>query len=60
MAKRPIFFPQTEAPFARAVEMEFQWNGGFAASQKQKNIRALHDAFQVARPGSRVLEISSK
>lgn len=40
--------------------MEFQWSGGFAASQKQKNIRALHDAFQVARPGSRVLEISSK
>ena len=60
MAKRPIFRPQTEAPFARTVEMEFQWSGGFAASQKQKNIRALHDAFQMARPGSRVLEISSK
>ena len=36
------------------------WNGGFAPSQKQKNIRALHGAFLAAHPDARVLEISSK
>lgn len=60
MAKRPVFIPQGEAPFARAIETEFSWNGGFAPSQKQKNIRALHGAFLAARPDARVLEISSK
>ena len=33
---------------------------GFAPSQKQKNIRALHGAFLAAHPDARVLEISSK
>lgn len=60
MAKRPVFIPQGEAPFARAIETEFSWNGGFAPSQKQKNIRALHGAFLAAHPDARVLEISSK
>lgn len=60
MAKRPVFIPQGEAPFARAIETEFSWNRGFAPSQKQKNIRALHGAFLAAHPDARVLEISSK
>ena len=60
MAKRPVFIPQGEVPFARAIETEFSWNGGFAPSQKQKNIRALHGAFLAAHPDARVLEISSK
>ena len=60
MAKRPVFIPQGEVPFARAIETEFSWNGGFAPSQKQKNIRALHRAFLAAHPDARVLEISSK
>lgn len=60
MAKRPVFVPQEKAPFARAIETEFSWNGGFAPSQKQKNIRALHSAFQAAHPDARILEISSK
>ena len=60
MAKRPVFIPQGEAPFARAIETEFSWNGGFAPSQKQKNIRALDGAFLAAHPDARVLEISSK
>ena len=50
MAKRPVFIPQGEVPFARAIETEFSWNGGFAPSQKQKNIRALHGAFLAAGP----------
>lgn len=60
MAKRPVFIPQGKVPFARAIETEFSWNGGFAPSQKQKNIRALHRAFLAAHPDARVLEISSK
>ena len=33
---------------------------GFAKAQKQKNIRAIHEAFTRIRPGEKVLEISSK
>ena len=33
---------------------------GFAKAQKQKNIRAIHEAFARIRPGEKVLEISSK
>ena len=60
MAKRPVFVPQEKASFAREIETEFSWNGGFAPSQKQKNIHALHGAFQTAHPDARILEISSK
>ena len=60
MAKRPVFIPQGEVPFVRAIETEFSWNGGFAPSQKQKNIRALHGAFLAAHPRARVLEIYTK
>ncbi len=60
MAKRPVFIPQTQKPFVLAIETVFSWNGGLAPSQKQKNIRALHGAFNEAHPGMRVLEISSK
>lgn len=60
MAKRPVFVPQEKAPFARAIETEFSWNGGFAPTQKQKNIRALHGAFPSVHPDARILEISSK
>lgn len=60
MAKRPVFVPQAKAPFARAIETEFSWDGGFAPSQKQKNILALHGAFQAMYPDACILEISSK
>lgn len=60
MAKRPVFVPQEKASFARGIETEFSWNGGFAPSQKQKNIHALHGAFQAAHPDARILEIPSK
>lgn len=60
IAKRPVFVPQKTAPFARAIETEFSWNGGFAPSQKQKNIRALHSAFQAVHPYLRIPELSSK
>lgn len=40
-------------------DFEFAWNGGFAVTQKQKNIHALHQAINAAK-GEAALEISSK
>ena len=60
MADRPVFVPYEKAPFYRAVIVGFAWNGGFAKSQKQKNVKAIHEAFIADRPGMKVLEISSK
>lgn len=40
-------------------DFDFAWNGGFAISQKQKNINALHTAIKKAK-GEEALEVSSK
>lgn len=61
MAKRPIFVPLHDGRrFVLERYVDFQWHAGFAKSQKQKSIRALHEVafreYQVANP----LEISSK
>lgn len=60
MAKRPVFFPISRAPYVDVYQPEFPWNGGFAISQKRKNIDALHEAFLARFPGRNPLEISSK
>ena len=60
MAQRPVFTVKSEPPYYKAVSIEFIYNGGFAASQKQKNITAVHGAYEKRFPGERVLEISSK
>lgn len=60
MAVRPVYVAKEKAPFYEVVNVEFEWNGGFAKSQKQKNIRAIHESFQRRMPGKKVLEISSK
>ena len=60
MATRPVFISLEKAPYVTQVFPEFAWNGGFAASQKQKNIQALHHAFLERSPDRKVLEISSK
>ncbi len=60
MAIRPVFIPQSAAPFAEEVNSEFKWNGGFALSQKRKNVRAIHGEFLRRHPDSRPLEISTK
>ncbi|MGX5708303.1 DarT1-associated NADAR antitoxin family protein [Brucella lupini] len=60
MAERPIFIPTTEAlGYVRQVDFEIPWAGGFAEVQKQKNIRALHNAAERAGYFP-LLEISSK
>lgn len=40
-------------------EFEFKWNGGFAVSQKQKNIVNLHEEI-MRKTGAKALEVSSK
>lgn len=60
MAKRLVYVPNLHgnvlvAPF----EIEFTWAPGLATSQKQKNIRALHEAAG-KRNLPKVLEISTK
>lgn len=60
MAVRPVYVPKNSAPFYEVVNIEFKWNGGFAVSQKQKNIKAIHDGFMLIYPDGKPLEISSK
>jgi len=60
MATRPVFLPAVTAPFSHCINVDFIWNRGLSVSQKQKNIRAIHEAFTRQYPGQRVLEISSK
>ncbi len=61
MAKRPVFIPQGSghASMVREQILEFKWFAGFATSQKQKSIEALH-AEAARRHIAPVLEISSK
>lgn len=61
MARRPIFVPLIDGKrYVREIHVDFQWFPGFAKSQKQKSIRALHEMarehYQVCNP----LEVSSK
>lgn len=58
MAKRPVFF--SENGIVKHTEIEFQWFAGFAVSQKQKSIKALHDAIREKYPNANPLEISTK
>ena len=58
-ATRPIFVPLDRFPFVRAVPITFDWYAGFAKTQVQKCIAALHQAA-VQHGIESVLEISSK
>jgi hypothetical protein len=61
MAKRPVYTAEVDGNmYVKKEEVEFQWYPGFAVSQKQKSIDALHSAFIEMHPEKKVLEISSK
>lgn len=60
MANRPVYFSVDKYPYVKVFHADFEWNGGFAKSQKQKNIVALHESYLRHFPSSKVLEISSK
>jgi hypothetical protein len=60
MAERPIFVPTFESPeLVKEVFFELAWNPGFANVQKEKNIKALHEAAETAGFAP-LLEISTK
>ena len=60
MAKRPIFVPVRESTYVREVSVEFEWFAGFAVTQKQRSVRALHQAASEAIDVERILEVSTK
>ena len=60
MAERPIFMPAPESPeLVNELFVSIKWHPGFAQSQKEKNIEALHEAA-AQRGIAPLLEISSK
>ena len=60
MAERPIFMPAPEsAELVNELFLSIKWHPGFAQSQKEKNIEALHEAA-AQRGIAPLLEISSK
>jgi hypothetical protein len=60
MAERPVFVSTPDSSeLVREVFLSLLWNPGFAVVQKEKNIKALHEAAALA--GIRnVLEVSTK
>jgi len=60
MAERPIFVPAPESnELVKELFFPLTWHSGFALVQKEKNIKALHEAAAAAG-FSPLLEISSK
>ncbi|MBE6661237.1 MAG: hypothetical protein E7605_07550 [Ruminococcaceae bacterium] len=47
MARRPVYRVSDAAPYFVCETVEFSYNGGFAVSQKQKNIVAIHASFKL-------------
>lgn len=60
MANRPVFYSLNVAPFYEKCDNEFDFHPGFSVSQKQKNIRGLHESYLQQYPTRNILEISSK
>lgn len=61
MAVRPIFLPGTDASApVRKVNIDFLWHSGLSIAQKQRSIRAMHEAAHQQLDLNRILEISSK
>lgn len=47
MAKRPAWSVQDDVVICE--NFDFMWSGGFSITQKQKNIRALHQSTDKVR-----------
>jgi hypothetical protein len=61
MAKRPIFVPLHDGKrYVLERYVDFHWHSGFAKSQKQKSIRALHEMASREYGVHHPLEVSSK
>lgn len=59
MATRPVFVVADPPNLVRAVELEFEWFPGFSLAQKQRSLRALHQAANMQSLAP-VLEVSTK
>ena len=61
MVTRPVFSPHKDSIGVEEFQSPpFLWSGGFALSQKQKNVIALHNAIRESDPRRTPLEVSSK
>ena len=60
MAIRPVFSVSLNEKIFTRENVEFEWFGGFALSQKRKCINSLHQNFLRKYPSKNILEISSK
>lgn len=60
MAERPVFHVREGRPFYAVENVRFEFNAGFSAAQKRRNIAAIHGEFLKRHPHMPVLEISSK
>ena len=64
MAQRPIFLTHARDALVDEVPLTIKWNSGFSASQKKKNVLALHEAAREYDNAHRLkthpLEISTK
>lgn len=61
MTQRPAFSPEFgKTPAVREELISFPWSPGFALTQKQKSIRAFHDAILSLHPYCKPLEISGR
>jgi len=60
MAKRFVYCAVPQRPFVEPAPVEFQYFNGFSLAQKQRCIDSLHESFLCDRPGTRILEVSSK
>ncbi len=57
MAKRPAWSVRDDVVICE--NFDFMWSGGFSITQKQKNIRALHQSIYEMKH-EKALEVSSK
>ncbi|MDH2335989.1 DarT1-associated NADAR antitoxin family protein [Clostridium perfringens] len=61
MAKRKVYKVNLkDKNFVDKINIEFDWNPGFAQVQKQKNIKSLHNNYNRLYSQDKLLEISSK
>lgn len=61
MATRKVYRAHTKGNwFVDPVDVDFEWNSGFAGVQKQKNIENIHREYKKKFPKDNVLEISTK
>ena len=60
MANRTVYHSLNVPPFYEKCDNQFEFHTGFSISQKQKNIRSLHESYLQKHSDRRILEISSK